>query len=67
MESVGKRIKELRLAENLTQREVAEMLNIDRSNYSKYENGKLELSNRLLVKLAGFYEVTTDYLLGLEN
>ena len=64
---VGKRVKELRQENNLTQQQMADTLGIDRSNYSKYELGKLEISNEMLVKLAKFFDVTTDYILGLEE
>ena len=64
---VGQKIKELRLEKELTQQEIANILKIDRSNYSKYELGKLELNNDMLIILAKFFEVSTDYLLGLEN
>jgi transcriptional regulator with XRE-family HTH domain len=67
MNTVGSRIKELRLSEKLTQQQVADILNIDRSNYSKYELGKLELNNEMLIKTAKYFKVTTDYLLGLEE
>lgn len=61
------RIKELRSEKNLSQAQIASVLGIDRSNYSKYELGKLEPGNDMLIKLAKFYSVTTDYLLGLED
>ncbi len=65
--NVGKKIKELREDKNLTQQEVADKLNIDRSNYSKYEHGKLELNLSMLATLAEIYNVSTDYILGLED
>lgn len=64
---IGQRIRELRLERGLTQKELAEQLGIDRSNYSKYELGKLELNNEMLVALAKFFNETTDFLLGLDN
>ena len=67
MKDIGKRIKELRVEAGLTQQRVADILKIDRSNFSKYELGKLEVNNEMLVKLAKLFEVTTDYLLGLEK
>ena len=64
---IGQRIRELRLERGLTQKELAEQLGIDRSNYSKYELGKLEPNNEMLVALAKFFNETTDFLLGLDN
>lgn len=61
------RIVELRKDKGITQQAVADMLGIDRSNYSKYELGKLEINIDMLRKLSKFYEVSTDYILGLED
>ena len=60
-------IKNLRVEKGLTQQKVADYLNIDRSNYSKYERDKLEPNVEMIVSLAKFYDVSADYLLGLEN
>jgi len=67
MKSVALKIKELRTENGLTQQAMANILKIDRSNYSKYELGKLEPNNDMLVTIAKHFKVTTDYLLGLEN
>ena len=61
------RLKELRVKHNLTQREVAEVLHIKNSTYSKYENGKLVLSFSKLIILAKFYNVSADYILNFKN
>ena len=61
------RIKELREENGLTQQTVAEFLNVKQNTYSQYENGKRQLSIDLLIKLAKFYKVTTDYILELEQ
>ena len=60
-------IVKLRKEEGLTQQQVADYLKIDRSNYSKYELGKLELSIPMLIALSKLYQVSTDYILGLED
>lgn len=60
-------IIKLRKEEGLTQQQVADYLKIDRSNYSKYELGKLELSIPMLIALSKLYRVSTDYILGLED
>lgn len=61
------KIKQLRLDKKFTQQKVADYLEIDRSNYSKYELGKLEISIEMLIKLSQLYNVTTDYILGLSD
>ena len=62
-----KRLIELRKENDFTQQYVAEYLQIDRSNYSKYELGKLEISIEMLIKLAKLYSVSTDYILCLTD
>ncbi len=57
------RIKELRTALNLTQKELGKKLNIAESTISLYESGKREPDNATLIKLADIFEVSTDYLL----
>ena len=67
MEIVSKILIELRKEKGLTQQEVADYLKIDRSNYSKYELAKLEINIDMLRKLSKLYDVSTDYILGLEK
>ena len=61
------RITELREENGLTQQAVADYLNVKQNTYSQYENGKRQLSVDVLIKLAKFYRVTTDYVLELED
>lgn len=61
------RIKELREENGLTQQAVADYLNVKQNTYSQYENGKRQLSVDVLIKLAKFYKVSTDYILELED
>lgn len=65
MKIFSARLSELRKGAKLTQRQVAEMLNIKQQSYSRYEYGTGEPNLETLVKLAKFFEVSTDYLLGL--
>ena len=58
------RLKELRLKNNLTQIETAKIANCSQSNYSKYEIEKLYPDVLTLIKLADFYNVSIDYLVG---
>lgn len=61
------RIKELRENKNTKQKEMAEKINIARSSISKLESGILDPSSDILKKLAAYFNVTTDYLLGISN
>lgn len=60
-----KRIRDLREDRDLKQREVAEYLNCSQRVYSNYELGQRDIPTDILIKLADFYGVSTDYLLGL--
>lgn len=57
------RLKEIREDKDLTQKEIAKMLKIDQSNYSKYELEKINIPIETLKTLADFYQTSTDYLL----
>ena len=59
------KIKSLRIDHDLTQQNVADKLNINRRTYSNYENGINEIPYEILFKLAIFYDVSLEYLLGL--
>ena len=61
---VAAQLASIRKNRRLTMKEVAESLNISLSAYQKYENGTRDVSTEMLSKLADFYNVTTDYLLG---
>lgn len=58
------RLKELRKDRGFTQRQISEMLGIDRSSYSYYETGKTRPSIKILIKLSCIYQVSIDYLVG---
>jgi len=57
------RIRDLREDNDLTQKQVSEMLMCDQSLYSKYERGEREIPLNLLIKLADFYKTNLDYLI----
>ena len=59
------RIKELRTDKDLSQQDVAEMLGIKQTVYSRYETGKNDMKIDYIVKLANYYGVSADYILGL--
>lgn len=60
----GERLKKLRESKKLSQQQLAEKLNINRSTYARYELGQTQPDFETLEKLADFFEVSTDYLLG---
>ncbi len=64
MNIIAIRLKELRKEKIISQSELANYLNMTRSAYSHYETGKYEPNNATLLKLAQYYNVTTDYLFG---
>jgi len=61
------RLREIRKIHNLTQAEVGKMLGYSQSHYASYELGTTELTESIILKLADFYKVSTDYLLGRDN
>lgn len=63
----GERLKKLRESKKLSQQQLAEKLNINRSTYARYELGQTQPDFETLEKLADFFEVSTDYLLGREE
>ena len=58
------RLIKLRKQRGLFQRDIADQFGIERTTYGKYENAGIQPSPDLIVKLADFFDVTTDYLLG---
>ena len=61
------RLKELREENNISQKQIADFLNVKQNTYSQYETGKRQLPIDVLIKLAKFYQITTDYILDLED
>lgn len=57
-------LKKIREEKNLTQQALADMLNIQRPTYSRYENGDREPDFDTILKMSEILEVSTDYLLG---
>ncbi len=58
------RLRDLREDRDLTQTQVANMLGMSQTGYSKYETGENDIPTAVLVKLARFYGTSIDYLLG---
>lgn len=61
------RLKELRLKKKLLQKDIADYLGVNRTTYVKYETGASQPDNDTLSRLADFFGVSVDYLLGREN
>ena len=59
-----RRLRELREDNDLVQKEIANFLGIDQRVYSNYEIGKREIHTHFVIRLADFYETSTDYILG---
>ena len=59
------RIRDLREDKDLNQAQLAELLNVSQSTYSRYESGGLDIPSEALITLAKYYGVTVDYILGL--
>lgn len=62
-----KKLKELRKNKNLTQNDVAKILEIKQEQYQRYESGKRDLPLNYLIKLSKFYNVTTDNILEINH
>ena len=52
---------------DLTQTEIAKILNMSQTGYSKYETGENDIPTEILIKLAKFYNTSIDYLLGMTD
>ena len=58
-----RRIRELREDHDLTQTQLAKILVMSQTGYSKYETGENDIPTQILIKLADFYNTSIDYLL----
>lgn len=61
------RIRAMREDHDLNQTEVAKILGMSQTGYSKYETGENDIPTQVLIKLSRYYETSVDYLLGLTN
>lgn len=62
-----KRLRDLREDRDMNQTQVARMLGMSQTGYSKYETGENDIPTQILIKLARFYGTSIDYLLGQTN
>lgn len=67
MVNMGKRIKALRIEKHITQTEMAQRIGVSKAMISSYELEQRSPSYEVLIKIATFFNVTTDYLLGVER
>lgn len=61
---LGNRLKSLRSRKNMTQAELAEKIDVARTTYAMYEQNKREPDNETLQRIADYFDVSIDYLLG---
>ena len=59
-----KRIEDLRVDHDLTQQNIADLLNCQREVYRRYEKGTRSIPIDFLIKLAEYYQVSVDYIIG---
>ena len=62
--NLHKRFKDLREDKDLKQKDLAAYLAIDQSTYSDYENGRINVPIEQLIKIADYYDVSLDYIVG---
>ncbi|MBO5109515.1 MAG: helix-turn-helix transcriptional regulator [Clostridia bacterium] len=63
---IYRRVRDLREDRDKTQKEIATLLNMQLTVYQRYERGERELPLWAAIKLANYYQVTLDYLVGRE-
>ena len=58
------RIRDLRQDRDMNQTEIAKVLGMSQTGYSKYETGENDIPTQILIKLARYYNTSIDFLLG---
>lgn len=61
------RIRDLREDKDLNQTQMAKIIGMSQTGYSKYETGENDVPTSILIKLADFHKTNVDYILGLTN
>lgn len=64
---IGERIKELRKSKKMSQSELGKFIGVSQTTVTAWENGRAEPSSSYVAKLATFFNVSTDYLLGRDS
>ena len=67
MEGIGARIKQLRNEKGLNQKQLAEILEVDQTSLSNYENEKRRIDASVITEICHVFDVTSDWLLGLSD
>ena len=67
MVAVSNRLRDLREDADLNQTQVANLLGMSQTGYSKYETGENDIPTQVLIKLAQFYKTSVDYNLWVSN
>lgn len=67
MKELRELIRDMREDRDLKQKTIAEYLNVSQQTYSNYENGRREIPTWVVVALAKYYKVSTDYLLNSDS
>lgn len=67
MEKFQERLRELRIEKGLKQRQLAEILQTTDDSIFSWEKGRSQPSIEFICKICAYFEVTADYLLGLED
>ena len=62
-----KRLRDLREDKDMNQTQVAKILGMSQTGYSKYETGENDIPTDILIKLSQFYNVSIDYILGISD
>ena len=62
-----RRIRDLKIDNDMTQKELSKILGMSQTGYSKYETGENDIPTEILIKLSGIYNVSIDYLLNQTN
>lgn len=67
MNNYYKRLRELREDHDLTKKQVADFLDMKQPQYCRYERGLRDIPTDVLIRLARFYQTSTDYILELTD
>ncbi len=67
MDILAKNLKQLRLEKHLSQKDISNALNIAVSTYANWEQGRRDTSLDDLVKITNYFEVSSDFLLGIDE
>lgn len=59
---IGKNLKEARINKKMTQKDIANLLNIKQQAYSRYETGQIELNYNQIIQFCNIYEITPNEL-----